>query len=63
MIKIWDLVKEEYWQGEDCEDLVFDNETAARNMMYTEGYKLEYVETGIEFHPFTPIDKSGYEFQ
>lgn len=61
MVKIWDVVKEQYWQDDDGEDLTFDSETAARNMMFTEGYKREYMETGVEFHPFTPIDQSGYE--
>jgi hypothetical protein len=61
MVKIWDVVKEEYWVGEEGELLTFENETSARNMMYTEGYKLEYVETGVEFHLHTPIDKSGYD--
>lgn len=62
MVKIWDCVEEKYWDGEDG-DLVFENEIAAKNMMYTEGYKIEYMETGVEFHPYTPIDKSGYDLQ
>jgi hypothetical protein len=63
MVNVWDVVKEEYWQNDDGEDLTFANEVAAKNMMYTEGYKQEYMETGVEFHPFTPIDKTGYDLQ
>lgn len=60
-IKIWDIKEKQYWQNDDGEDLTFENETAARNMMYTEGYKYEYMISAVEFHPYSPIDKSGYD--
>lgn len=63
MIKIWDKIKEQYWQDEDGNDLIFKDEVNAKNMMYVEGYKKEYMETGVEFHPYTPIDKTGYDLQ
>lgn len=63
MVKIWDVIEERYWDNEDGEALTFENEIAAKNMMYTEGYKQEYMETGVEFHPHTTIDKSGYDLQ
>lgn len=63
MVKIWDIIDQKYWDNDDGEDLIFLDETAAKNMMYTEGYKREYVETAVEFHPYTPIDKTGYDLQ
>lgn len=63
MVKIWDVVQEKYWEDEDGEHLIFADEIAAKNMMFTEGYKREYMETGVEFHEHTPIDKSGYDFE
>lgn len=62
MVKIWDVIEGKYWDNDDG-DLIFENEIAAKNMMYTEGYKQEYMETGVEFHPYTPIDKSGYDLK
>jgi hypothetical protein len=68
MIKIWDIEGQFYWHDEtdpDEPELVFENETAAKNMMYTEGYTYEYMAAAVEFHPFSPIinDKSGYDLQ
>lgn len=64
-VRIWDVKEQKYWDDEDGEPLTFQDETAARNMMYTEGYTYEYMTTGIEFHPFNTIlkDNSGYDFQ
>jgi hypothetical protein len=56
MIKIWDVVKEEYWLDEDGEPFLYDNETAARNALFTEGYKQEYAETGVEYHPHVIVE-------
>lgn len=63
MIRIWDIEKKGYWQDEDGNDLIYNNETAAKNMMFTEGYTKEFVETGVELHPYYHIDKTGYDLQ
>lgn len=68
MIKIWDKEGCFYWWDENDPDeshLVFKDETAAKNMLYTEGYTYEYMSTGVEFHPYSPIidDKTGYTLQ
>lgn len=64
-VKIWDIEHRKYWDNEDGEDLVYKDETAAKNMMYTEGYTYKFMTTSVEFHPFNPIvnDKSGYDLQ
>lgn len=64
-VKIWDVKEQKYWDDEDGSDMVFANETTARNMMYVEGYTYEYMMTGVEFHPFNTIlnDNSGYDLQ
>jgi hypothetical protein len=64
LVKIWDIKEEKYWEDEnEGHELVFKDETAARNMMYSEGYTYEYMSTAVEFHPFTPIDKTSYDLQ
>ena len=63
-VKIWDIKDEFYWTDEnEGHELVFDSETAAKNMMYTEGYTYEYMSSAVEFHPYNPIvdDKDGYD--
>jgi hypothetical protein len=64
-VKIWDIEKRFYWHNDDGEDLVFKDTIAARNMMYTEGYTYEYMDSAVEFHRHDPIvdDKSGYDLQ
>jgi hypothetical protein len=62
MVKIFDLVSEKYWvTSEDGELFLYNNEEEAREILRKEGYKEEYINTGIEFHLHTPIDKTGYE--
>lgn len=64
-VKIWDIKEGKYWDDDDGEHLVFKDEVAAKNMMYTEGYTYEYMDTAVEFHPFNRIinDKSGYDLE
>jgi hypothetical protein len=64
-VKIWDKKEQKYWHDEDGQDLTFYNETAAKNMMYTEGYTYEYMKEGVELHPYNPVaeDNSGYDLQ
>ena len=64
-VKIWDIKEQKYWDNEDGQELVFKDEIAAKNMMYTEGYTREYMETGVEFHPYNTLlnDKTGYDYQ
>lgn len=64
-IKIWDIKEQKYWHNEDDDDLTFENEIAAKNMMYIEGYTYEYMSTAVEFHPYNPVmeDKTGYDLQ
>lgn len=48
MIGIYDKETRRFWIDEDGFALKFESETAARNFLFTEGYKPEFVETGIE---------------
>ena len=63
MIKIFDLVTEKYWRNEEGDLFVYSDEEQAKEAMRKEGYKEEYIETGVEYHPHTPIDKTGYDLQ
>jgi len=63
MIKIWDLITEKYWRDEDGQLYLYKDENEAIEILSEEGYKKEYIETGIEFHPHGIIDKTGYDLQ
>lgn len=49
MIKIWDIADEKFWRNSEGEILLYENEIAAKNAMFTDGYKKEFVDTGVEF--------------
>lgn len=61
-VKIWNLVEERYELNEDGELALFQTEEAAKQALREEGYKEEYIDNAVEYHPHYKIDTDGYEF-
>lgn len=48
-VQIFDKEKNCFFEDEDGERLSFNNETDAKNFLFTEGYKLIFVENNLQF--------------
>lgn len=62
-VKIWGVVEERYWVNEDGDVAWWKSEYDARRACKEEGFKDEYIDYGIEFHPYYNLDTTGYDLK
>lgn len=48
-VNIYDKSTSKWFEDGDGEKLVFENEVAAKNYLFTQGFKYEFVKASIEF--------------
>ena len=49
MIAIFDIHRNCFWADEDGEMLLFENEIAAKNFVYTQQYTYEFMTNNLKF--------------
>lgn len=64
MIKIWDVIEQDYCHDENTGELIlYNSEEECKEMLRKEGWKESVIENGFEYHQHLILDESGYELQ